>query len=120
MTEARQLYTRLVARVRLALREGEPDHAIIAAVRSLHHAIGWTLGKTRSDVAKDCGVTPLHWDAMVYGRDAPDNYHQQHDEVTRRLAAHSGQACDVPEHEVHDRQQPVRTDYGRPREERHP
>ena len=80
MTEARQLYTRLVARIRLALRDGEPGHAITAAINTLYRGLGWSLGKSRAAVAKDCGVTPRLWSEMLYGRDAPDDYHQQHDE----------------------------------------
>ena len=70
MTEARQLYMRFVARIRRALRADDPG--VIPAVDALYRVIGWELGKTKAQVAKDVGLTSQRYFNLKYGRDDPD------------------------------------------------
>ena len=65
MTEMRQLYKRLAARTRLALRAGDPG--AIAAFDALYRVFGSQLGKTKAQVAKDVGLTTQRYVQLVYG-----------------------------------------------------
>ncbi len=74
MREQRALYWKLINRVKRALAQREPDHAVVLAIDALHRGLGSSFGKSRADVAKACGVTPRLWSEMLYGRDAPDDH----------------------------------------------
>jgi len=65
MTEMRQLYKRLAARTRLALRAGDPG--ALAAFDALYRVLGSQLGKTKAQVAKDVGLTTQRYVQLVYG-----------------------------------------------------
>src|SRR3989442_1137331 len=95
MNETRQLYTRLVQRVREALRKGEPDHTVVVAVDTLHRWVGWALGKSKLAVLRDVGLSRARYVEMVYGRDDSDDQPQQHDDrETPCDVVHDG-VCDV-------------------------
>src|SRR2546425_2245570 len=67
MSEARKLYRTCVRRTRHALLDGDPG--VIRAVDALYRALGWELGKTKAQVAKDIGLSMRHYAEMMHGRE---------------------------------------------------
>ena|SRR2546425_434150 len=67
MSEVRTIYRKCVRRARRAVLDG--DRGVIRAVDALFRAIGFELGKTKAEVARDVGLTPQRYFQLVHGDD---------------------------------------------------
>ena len=65
MSEQRAVYRKLVVRIRRALRDDDPG--VIRAVDALYRVLGWELGKTKAQVAKDVGLARRQCVEILYG-----------------------------------------------------